>query len=245
MTDREQRAYTPTEIRVDDDNPRMFEADVLTYGVVDTYNTIFDHGVFDASLEERMPKVTWGHDWTDPIGRYVDWKNIEERDGKPSSLRLVGELDDFSAVPRARQASAQLKSGTISQFSVGFHRDPKGTYEDDDGITHFRTAGLDEVALVLVGAVPGTKLVSVRSQVGNIRQVPEEFVLTLAKAVAGGTLTKEAAVIAVDLAAGEPALGDPALPEAVGGPASDVPSPSEAPAEISDADRLLEELGLT
>jgi HK97 family phage prohead protease len=217
----ERRALRPTEVRVDSANPRIFEADVLTYGIIDTYRTIFDHGVFDDSLAEHLPKITWGHEWTDPIGRYVDYKNIEARsENQPARLRLIGELDDFDAVPRAYQASAQLKSGTIDQFSVGFHRNEGGTYEDADGITHFRSAGLDEVALVLVGAVPGTKLVSVRSAKGGRREVPEEYVIDLAKKVAAGEITKEAAAIAVDLAAGVPNLEGAPAADGGSGPAS-------------------------
>jgi HK97 family phage prohead protease len=243
----ERRALRPTEVRVDSANPRIFEADVLTYGVIDSYRTIFDSGVFDESLAEHLPKITWGHEWTDPIGRYVDYKNIEARSkDQPARLRLIGELDDFDAVPRAYQASAQLKSGTIDQFSVGFHRNEGGTYEDDDGITHFRSAGLDEVALVLVGAVPGTKLVSVRSARGERRQVPEEYVIDLAKKVAAGEMTKEAAAIAVDLAAGVPTVGGE--PAAAGGDGPDngiLDAGSGPPAELlAEADEMLATLGL-
>lgn len=209
---REHRAMRALEVRVEGDGHTV-EADVLTYGVVDSYRTIFDLGVFDESLGERMPVMAWSHDWSDPIGRWVDWKNVE-RDGL-QRLRLIGELDDFDAVPRARQASAQLRSGTLDQFSVGFHRLDGGTYQDDDGIEHFRKGGLDEVSVVLSGAVPGTKLVGVRSRQG-VRQVPEEYVIDLAKKVASGEITKEAAAIAVDLAAGGtlPDLGELTEPAA-------------------------------
>lgn len=218
----EHRAMTGCEVRVSPDSPRTFEAVVLRYGVIDDYKTIFDPGVFTASLEDRMPKITWAHDWSEPIGRWVDHKDTDEE------LRLIGELDDLDAVPRARQASAQLSSGTIDQFSVGFHREEGGTYEDDNGITHFRSAGLDEVALVLVGAVPGTKLLAVRSA-GLIRQVPEAFVIDLAKQVASGSLSKAEAAAALDLAAGEtPPVVVPVVDDGT----------------VGDADHVLEGMGL-
>jgi HK97 family phage prohead protease len=194
----ERRDVTSAEVRTSDSEPGVFEAVVLRYGVVDTYNTIFDPGCFRESLEERMPRITWGHEWTDVIGRYVDHKDT--RDG----LTLVGQLDDFDAVPRARQAHAQLKSGTIDQFSVGFHRKPGGTTRDADDREHFTRAGLDEAALVLSASVPGTSLVSVRSvKSGSRRQVPEEYLDHLAQQVEAGAMTKAQALVAIDLAAGD------------------------------------------
>jgi HK97 family phage prohead protease len=181
------------EVRAPGDG-RTFEAVVMRYGVLDDYETIFNPGCFTASLEKRLPRITWSHDWTDVIGRVVDYKDT------PDSLTVIGELDDFDAVPRARQAYAQLMSGTVDQFSVGFRR---LSTEDVDGVTHFTAATLDEVACVLSGAVPDTELLSVRSVpiFGN-RRVPETLVIDLGKQVAAGALTKAEALAALDLAAG-------------------------------------------
>lgn len=226
---REHRAFRATEIRATPDS-RTFEAVVVNYGVLDDYDTIFDAGCFAASLEERMPRITWAHDWSEPLGRYVDYRDTDK------SLTLIGEFDDFTAVPTARRAHAQLLSGTIDQFSVGFHR--IDSYEDDDNHTHFRKAGLDEAALVLVGAVPGTKLLSVRSGQGGRREVPEALVIDLAKKVTAGELTQQEAAVAIDLAAGIPTVGEPAPePKAVELSAEDV-------ATLAAADEALEALGL-
>lgn len=185
------------EVRVPDDGSRTFEAVVVRYGIVDDYDTIFDAGCFTKSLESRMPRITWAHDWAEPLGRYVDAKDTGD------SLTLIGEFDDFDAVPRARQAWTQLRSGTIDQFSVGFHR--IAIREDEEHRVHFTEAGLDEAALVLVGAVPGTKLVSVRSAASGltqVRQVPEDLVITLGKKIAAGEMTYEEAMATVNLSAG-------------------------------------------
>src|SRR5690606_24300352 len=106
--------------------------------------------------------------------------------------------DDFDAVPRARQAWAQLRSGTIDQFSVGFR-----VHEDRmvDDIQHFVRATLDEVALVLVGAVPGTKLVAIRTG-GLVREIPVETLVAIAKKIDAGEITQEQGQAALDLAAG-------------------------------------------
>lgn len=190
----ERRSIRSPHIRVADDDSRTFEAVVMVYDVVDDYETVFDAGCFAASLTERMPRICWAHDWSDPLGRYVDYVDTDE------TLTLIGEFDDFDAVPRARQAYAQLRSGTIDQFSVGFSN---VSTERTDDIVHFTKATLDEASLVLVGAVPGTKLVGVRAA-GLVREVPMETVIALAKEKAAGNLTDAEAQAALELAAGTP-----------------------------------------
>lgn len=139
---------------------------VLTYDVVDDYDTLFAPGVFRESLEARMPRIVWGHDWREPLGRYIEY------DDQPGWLDLVGEFDDFDAVPRARQAYAQLLSGTIDQASVGFV-----PIDSDrvDGRTRFTKGRLDEVSLVIAGAVPGTQLLAVRARPIVVRD-PEPMI---------------------------------------------------------------------
>jgi len=153
----ERRSIHVPELRVPDDDSRSFEAVVLRYNVVDDYQTTFAPGAFTESLERRLPRIVWAHDWSEPLGRYVDYVDNDEE------LRLVGEFDDFDAVPRARQAHAQLRSRTIDQFSIGFLRKDDEPDPDHPGVTRITQGSLDEASLVLIGSVPGTQLLSVRS----------------------------------------------------------------------------------
>jgi HK97 family phage prohead protease len=150
---------------IKDAKPGTFEAIVMRYNVLDDYRTMFAPKTFTDSLNARLPRIVWGHDWTDPVGRWVD------ADDNRSRMKLRGELDldminelHQPAVPRAHQAYSQLQSGTIDQFSVGFQpEDGEVVEEADDYFFRFTRARLDEVSLVLVGAVPNTQLVGVRS----------------------------------------------------------------------------------
>jgi len=139
--------------------PGTVVARVMRYGVVDEYDTIFDPGCFADSLRERLPVFAWAHSWSEPIGRATRLVRDDQ------VLELEFRLDVGSTVPRADQAYAQLQSGTLDEFSVGFRRMVGGSYQDEDGRTHFTRATLDEVSVVLAGAVPGTELLSVRSRV--------------------------------------------------------------------------------
>lgn len=146
-----------------------FTARAVNYGVRDSYGTSWAPGVFKESLEARMPPVVWGHDWNDPIGRVVGYREVERRgQGDPGGLEIDVELDDLDAVPRARQAYAQLKSGTMSQFSFGFERQADQADPELRNTTRITRARVQEFSLVLNGAVPGTKPLAIRSQEATI-----------------------------------------------------------------------------
>lgn len=195
-----------------------FLATVLRYNVVDDYDTAFAPGVFDASLAARMPRIVWAHDWSDPLGR---WTGRDLSDD--SALRLVGEMDDFDAVPQARRAWAQMESGTIDQFSVGFMpEDALPAVIDGEEVLLFTRGRLDEVSLVLVGAVPGTELLAMRSHPIIVRDPQAGAVVDVE--VAGGLL--------VALASGEVTLAEAlATAQSQAAPATDPPTdPTEPPA---------------
>lgn len=174
------RAVPTVHFRALDDKQGRFQARVMHYDVVDDYRTLFAPGLFRESLEARLPRVVWAHDWAEPLGRYIDY------DDTATHLDLIGEFDDFDDVPRARQAYAQLKSGTIDEFSVGFMpMDGEEVMIDEEYYFRFTRARLDEVSLVLAGAVPNTKLLALRQSEMSLVRSP---VLTVPKDFAAQTI---------------------------------------------------------
>lgn len=144
-------------------------ADVMIYNKVDDYRTSFAPSAFEESLRDHLPKMLWAHNMMEPIGRWIDADNNNQR------LRMVGELDldmvttpdgrelDIPAVPMAHRAWTQMQKRTIDQFSVGFLRLEDSPHRSVRGATQIDKAWLDEASPVLVGSVPGTRLVGVRS----------------------------------------------------------------------------------
>lgn len=186
----------------EEDGQHYVTLQIITPGVVDDYGSVWQRDTFDRSLQERLPTLAWGHDWKNPIGRAVDYETTDQ--GPVVRFRL----DDFDAVPEARRAYAQVQSGTIDDCSVGFsnvtRRDRNQmTKEERDSFGPKATeiiedADLDETSLVLRGAVPGAKVLAVRSKGGGT--VDQSFVIELARQVAAGELSQEEASIAIDLA---------------------------------------------
>ena len=161
-----------------------FEVMAVAYSVVDDYGTRFVKGVFNDSLDQRLPVIAWAHDWSEPIGRATGWSETDE------GLFITGRLDLGGSVERAKQAHEQMRSGTLTDVSVGFWRLADRTA--DDGVTEIVKGDLDEVSVVLRGAVPGAKVMAVRSaRTGEMVEV--DSVVAIAEKVAAGDISQAAA----------------------------------------------------
>lgn len=140
----------------------VFSGIAVAYNVVDEYTSVFLPGCFDESLQQRMPAICWSHAWNDPVGIVTGWESVAE------GLAIVAQLDDPNAVPRARQAWAQLRSGSMTDLSVGFSHVERRPPTPEE-LAQFPGCGeiieraqLDEVSIVLRGAVPGSQVTGTR-----------------------------------------------------------------------------------
>lgn len=184
------------ELREVGDDGRNFTAMAVRYGVIDDYETRFLPGCFNDGLEKRLPKIAWGHDWSDIVGRVTSYEDTAE------GLVIHARLSDPEAVPRARQAIAQLRDGDVDDVSVGFT--PTST-QTTDGIFEFVKAELDEVSLVLRGAVPGAKVLALRST----QVIPAEIAGQIIAQLSQGTIDLLGALQAVKDSSVMPSADEP------------------------------------
>jgi HK97 family phage prohead protease len=211
----------------------VVELRAVVPNVVDDYGTVWLATTFDRRMLERVaadehdtPALCWSHDWADPIGHGVGYRADA---GGPF---IQFELDDFEAVPRARQADAQVRSKTIRDCSVGFfdamRREP--TAEEKSrwpGVVEvIEDADLDEVSLVLRGAVPGAKVAGIRGV-----QVDLDAVIEIGRRQLAGEITKDEAKAAVELLSGE--AEQPAPAPVVDAPVDNVALDAEADAALA------------
>jgi phage head maturation protease len=188
-----------SEIRVvPGSNGRQFWAHPLQYNVVDDYGSLWSGGVFDEDAAERLPTLLYGHDWislSNVLGRGIDYQDTRERP------RVLYEFDDFDAVPSARQAAAQVNSGTLKDMSVGFRRKEGGTVardllSDEDRALGAKErivkAGWDETSLVVRGAVPGAQVAS------QVRSRPGQVITDVADLLRRGTLSESRAKLLIE-----------------------------------------------
>lgn len=202
----ERRVY-PTQFRDVKGSDRQKWATAVTYDTVDDFGTIWLPGVFDKALAERMPTMLYGHDWENlshVLGKGIDSRQTPVDVGPPG-VDILMEFDDPDYVPMVRQAMYQVEHRTIKDASVGFVReewlrthDLTQEQRSAGGKEAMQQAGLDELSLVVRGAVPGAQFRSRRS--GGT--VDLDAVLEIARRKAAGELTDDEAKAAVDLLAG-------------------------------------------
>lgn len=173
------KEFRSAEVRGFNADTNTFSAIACVYGVVDDYGTRFVEGCFDSYMEERLPTFCWSHDWSEPIGRVLSASSKDLGDGTRGWVINV-QLDAVPSVPRAMQAAYQLQSKTLTDVSVGFCRTGSQEAEDMEGVTDITGAECDEVSVVIVGAVPGAKVLM--SRAGKTQYVDAE--------IAGNILTR-------------------------------------------------------
>lgn len=196
----------------------------VVWGVIDDYGTRFVKGAFTESIEARLPTIAWAHDWSEPVGRAISYRETDE------GLFITARLDIGQGIARADQTYAQLRSGTLGDVSIGFWRLADRTA--DDGVTEIVKGELDEVSVVLRGAVPGARVLAVRSaRTGE--QVDLDAVVAIAAKKAAGEIDQATADEALAMLS-----SPPATPPA---PPAEEEEPETGP-ELVDAD-LPDELG--
>ncbi len=191
-----ERRHARTEVRAatTETGTRTVVLQPIVPNIVDDYGSVFMPDTFDASLEERMPTLAWGHSWQHPIGRATGWS----ADGDLRSIEFR-----VANTQQANDAYALCEPGpngeppVIDDCSVGFSNTKRRPPTDEElkrwpGAQEIiEKADLDEVSLVLRGAVPGAKVLSLRSRDGRVASVDEDVVMDVARKVAAQEMTEE------------------------------------------------------
>lgn len=203
----------------------------VAYNVTDDYGTQFRRGTFTKSLEQHLPVIAWAHSWDEPIGRATGFREADE------GLYLTARLDIGGSVPRADQAHEQMRSGTLTDVSIGFIRHAS---EQEGDVVVITEADLDEVSVVLRGAVPGAKVLAVRS--ARAAGLDFEDAMEIAKRKAAGELSDAEADALIDLlSSGDAPPASAEGDEATGDGTGEVLPPiDEAAAElVAEAEQII------
>jgi HK97 family phage prohead protease len=196
----------------------------------DSYGSVWEPGVFSDSLRSNpRPAAAYAHNWERIIG------SLKEHTERADGLDGLVQFANIDEVPDAKMAWSLIRDGHLRDTSFGFKRQPGGWSDTRAAAAKIEgerermtRARLDEVSPVLVGAVPGAGVLSVRSADGAaILKVTAADLLTK---LAAKTITLRDALEAIETRNGE------ADDEAISSTSPELIEPTELTrADVEDA----------
>jgi len=157
-----------------DEAKGIVEAFAAAIGNKDSVNDIVAPGAFDASLSRRKPRVVWGHNWNEPIGKVLEIREVGSGDPRlPSKMRQASVGGLYVKVQfnlkseRGREAFASVGFfGEDQEWSIGY-KTLRADYDPSRGANILKEVELYEVSPVLHGANQLTGTISVKDAQGE------------------------------------------------------------------------------
>lgn len=139
-------------------------------GNKDSVGDICLPGCFDASLRRRKPRVVWGHNWNEPIGKVLDIYEVGPNDPRlPAKMRANGVGGLYTRVQfnlkseRGREAFNNISFfGEEQEWSIGY-KTLDAFFDSKKQANLLKEVELYEVSPVLHGANQLTGTISIKS----------------------------------------------------------------------------------
>ena len=139
-------------------------------GNKDSVGDICLPGCFDASLRRRKPRVVWGHNWNEPIGKVLDIYEVGPNDPRlPAKMRANGVGGLYTRVQfnlkseRGREAFNNITFfGEDQEWSIGY-KTLDAFFDSKKQANLLKEVELYEVSPVLHGANQLTGTISIKS----------------------------------------------------------------------------------
>lgn len=153
-----------------DEAQGIIECFVAGLGNKDSVGDICLPGCFTESLKRRKPRVVWGHNWNEPIGKVLEIYEVGPNDPRlPMKMKRAGIGGLYAKVQfnlkseRGRQAFADVAFfGEEQEWSIGY-KTLNADYDSQRQANLLREVELYEVSPVLHGANQLTSTISIKS----------------------------------------------------------------------------------
>jgi HK97 family phage prohead protease len=162
----ERKSYPVVDLKVSEE-PGIIEAIVSVFNNIDLGNEKVMPGFFAKSIERKLPKGVWAHDWKQPIAKTLEAKELLPGDPQlPRELMTLGGAyikGQFNLeTQRGREAYSDIKFGIVDEFSIGYSvvKDQK---DKESGARELIEGDWKEWSPVLVGMNDQTRLISIKS----------------------------------------------------------------------------------
>ena len=153
-----------------DEAQGIVEAFVAGIGNKDSVGDIIVSGAFAGSLKRRKPRVVWGHNWNEPIGKVLEIYEVPRTDPRlPAKMKNAGIGGLYARVQfnlkseRGRQAFADVAFfGEEQEWSIGY-KTLDADFDPSKNANVLRQVELYEVSPVLHGANQLTGTISIKA----------------------------------------------------------------------------------
>jgi HK97 family phage prohead protease len=153
-----------------DEAQGIVECFVAGIGNKDSVGDIVSSGAFTKSLMRRKPRVVWGHNWNDPIGKVLEIYEVGPNDRRlPLKMKMAGIGGLFARVQfnlqseKGREAFANVAFfGEEQEWSIGY-KTLRAQYDQKSQANIIHELELYEVSPVLHGANQLTGTISVKA----------------------------------------------------------------------------------
>ena len=148
----------------------IVECFVAAIGNKDSVGDICLPNCFDGSLKRRKPRVVWGHNWNEPIGKVLEIYEVGPQDPRlPGKMRTNGVGGLFARVQfnlkseRGREAFSNVQFfGEEQEWSIGY-KTLDAFFDTTKQANLLKEVELYEVSPVLHGANQLTATISIKS----------------------------------------------------------------------------------
>ena len=152
----------------------VVECFVAGIGNKDSVGDIIVPGAFNESLKRRKPRVVWGHNWNEPIGKVLDMYEVPASDQRlPMKMRAAGIGGLYAKVQfnlkseRGKQAFADVAFfGEEQEWSIGY-KTLDADFDPKRQANVLKKVELYEASPVLHGANQLTGTISIKSVEGQ------------------------------------------------------------------------------
>lgn len=162
-----------------DEAQGVVECFVAGIGNKDSVGDVLITGAFTKSLTRRKPRVVWGHNWNDPIGKVIEIYEVAPGDRRlPSKMLNAGIGGLYARVQfnlnseKGREAFANVAFfGQEQEWSIGY-KTLDSIFDPNIQANILKEVELYEVSPVLHGANQLTGTISVKSDKTSEKHMP-------------------------------------------------------------------------
>jgi len=162
-----------------DEAQGIVECFVAGIGNKDSVGDIVVAGAFQKSLTRRKPRVVWGHNWNDPIGKVLEIYEVPPNDPRlPQKMKIAGIGGLYAKVQfnlnseKGREAFTNVAFfGEEQEWSIGY-KTLDAIFDNSRQANVLREVELYELSPVLHGANQLTGTISVKSEEEKVHMYP-------------------------------------------------------------------------